>query len=123
MSRCRLLTGRSTGSQIVPPEWCRYGLAYVSFTKFRKSSIVLVRTQGEPRLATTAPPARGFNHQSRPPRRAGSRPPTSEAELRDAIGPRLRPDGPYARGARHSPAAEPEARPPAPGSGTAPSDA
>ena len=23
MSKCRLLTGRSTGSQIVPPEWCR----------------------------------------------------------------------------------------------------
>ena len=23
MSRWRLLTGRSTGSQIVPPEWCR----------------------------------------------------------------------------------------------------
>src|ERR1039458_7015069 len=22
MSRCRLLTGRSTGSQMVPPEWC-----------------------------------------------------------------------------------------------------
>ena len=22
MSRCRLFTGRSTGSQIVPPEWC-----------------------------------------------------------------------------------------------------
>ena len=22
MSKCRLLTGRSTGSQMVPPEWC-----------------------------------------------------------------------------------------------------
>ena len=40
MSRWRLLTGTSTGSQTVPPEWCRYGRLYVSFTKFRKSSSV-----------------------------------------------------------------------------------
>ena len=34
MSRCRLLTGTSTGSQTVPPEWWSHGDAYVSFTKF-----------------------------------------------------------------------------------------
>ena len=27
MSRWRLLTAMSTGSQTVPPEWCRYGVA------------------------------------------------------------------------------------------------
>ena len=40
MSRWRLLTGTSTGSQTVPPLWWRCGLMYVSFTRFRKSSIV-----------------------------------------------------------------------------------
>ena len=29
MSRWRLLTGTSTGSHTVPPEWCRYGDMYV----------------------------------------------------------------------------------------------
>ena len=40
MSKCRLFTGRSTGSQIVPPEWCSDGARYASLTKLRKSSIV-----------------------------------------------------------------------------------
>ena len=40
MSRCRLLTGMSTGSHTVPPEWCRYGDEYVSLTKFWKSTSV-----------------------------------------------------------------------------------
>ena len=40
MSKCRLFTGTSTGSQTVPPEWCSHGDAYASFTKLRKSSIV-----------------------------------------------------------------------------------
>ena len=38
MSRWRLLTGTSTGSQIVPPEWCSHGVAWVSLMKFWKSS-------------------------------------------------------------------------------------
>ena len=37
MSRWRLLTGTSTGSHTVPPEWCRCGDMYASFTKFWKS--------------------------------------------------------------------------------------
>ena len=40
MSRWRLLTGTSTGSHTVPPEWCRYGDMYASFTKFWKSASV-----------------------------------------------------------------------------------
>ena len=40
MSRWRLLTGTSVGSHTVPPEWCSHGVAYVSFTKFWKSSSV-----------------------------------------------------------------------------------
>ena len=40
MSRWRLLTGTSTGSHTVPPEWCNHGLAYDSFTKFSKSARV-----------------------------------------------------------------------------------
>ncbi len=37
MSRWRLCTGTSTGSHTVPPEWCRCGDMYASFTKFWKS--------------------------------------------------------------------------------------
>ena len=37
MSRWRLLTGMSTGSHTVPPEWWRCGDEYASFTKFSKS--------------------------------------------------------------------------------------
>ena len=40
MSRWRLFTGTSTGSQIVPPEWCSQGDDWASFTRLRKSSIV-----------------------------------------------------------------------------------
>ena len=40
MSRWRLLTGTSTGSHTVPPEWCRFGDMYASFTKFWKSASV-----------------------------------------------------------------------------------
>ena len=40
MSRWRLLTGMSTGSHTVPPEWCRLGERYASFTKFSKSASV-----------------------------------------------------------------------------------
>ena len=40
MSRWRLLTGMSTGSHTVPPEWCRCGDEYVSLTKFWKSASV-----------------------------------------------------------------------------------
>ena len=40
MSRWRLLTGMSTGSHTVPPEWCRCGDMYASFTKFWKSASV-----------------------------------------------------------------------------------
>ena len=46
MSRCRLLTGTSTGSHTVPPEWCRCGDMYVSFTKFWKSvSVAYLRPE------------------------------------------------------------------------------
>ena len=38
MSRWRLFTGTSTGSQTVPPEWCSQGVVQASFTKFSKSS-------------------------------------------------------------------------------------
>jgi hypothetical protein len=40
MSRWRLFTGTSVGSQIVPPEWCSQGDDCASFMKLRKSSIV-----------------------------------------------------------------------------------
>ena len=40
MSRWRLFTGRSVGSQTVPPEWWSQFDMYPSFTKDRKSSIV-----------------------------------------------------------------------------------
>jgi hypothetical protein len=40
MSRWRLLTGMSTGSQTVPPLWCSHGDMYASFTKFWKSAMV-----------------------------------------------------------------------------------
>ena len=40
ISKCRLLTGRSTGSHTVPPEWWMKGLRYASLTKFWKSSSV-----------------------------------------------------------------------------------
>ena len=40
MSRWRLLTGMSTGSQTVPPEWWMYGDMYASLTKFWKSVMV-----------------------------------------------------------------------------------
>src|SRR6202040_4196957 len=40
MSKCRLLTGRSTGSQMVPPEGCRGLAGEAGFTKLRKSSMV-----------------------------------------------------------------------------------
>ena len=38
MSRWRLLTGTSTGSHTVPPEWCSHGTAHASLTKFSKSA-------------------------------------------------------------------------------------
>ena len=40
MSRWRLLTGTSQGSQVVPPEWCSQGSMQVRRTRFRKSSMV-----------------------------------------------------------------------------------
>ena len=40
MSRWRLLTGTSTGSHTVPPEWCNHGDMCASFTKFWKSAMV-----------------------------------------------------------------------------------
>ena len=40
MSRWRLFTGTSVGSQTVPPEWCSQGEACASLMKFWKSSIV-----------------------------------------------------------------------------------
>ncbi len=55
MSRWRLFTGMSTGSQTVPPEWCNHGVAYASLTKFSKSTSdpyrrppARSRTNGEP---------------------------------------------------------------------------
>ena len=66
MSRWRLLTGMSTGSQTVPPEWCNHGVAYASLTKFSKSASdpyrrppARSRTNGEPYAGantTLAPP-------------------------------------------------------------------
>ena len=43
MSRCLLLTGTSTGSHTVPLECASHGDIHVSFTKFRKSSMVAYR--------------------------------------------------------------------------------
>ena len=55
MSRWRLFTGTSVGSQIVPPEWWNQGEDCASLMKFWKSSIVPKRrplsrsiTKGEP---------------------------------------------------------------------------
>ena len=55
ISRCRLLTGTSVGSQIVPPEWWKLGLDCASLMKLWKSSSVPNRrprsrsiTNGEP---------------------------------------------------------------------------
>ena len=66
MSRWRLLTGTSTGSQTVPPEWCSHGVAYVSFTNRSKSASdayrrpsASERTNGDPyagAITTASPP-------------------------------------------------------------------